>query len=190
MYAKISTDPQAIAKRVARNNKRFQKLSPEKQRVAIARDALSQLKASHLRAIAGDYMQPDYTGVETTVLGVSCGVCVLGVEATVLGVSCRVCALGAMFCGLANNTENQRPQYSGRLIRNKLIPYFSERQLTEIESAYEMRTMYFWEADRDAGDRARHHFPTGTKPAARLQAILGNIIRNKGTFVPRKVKEV
>lgn len=174
MYAKISTDPQAIARRVARNNKRFQKLSPEKQRVAIARDALSQLKASHLRAIAGGYMQPDYTG---------------GVETTVLGVSCGVCALGGLFCGLANNTENQRPQYSGRLIRNKLIPYFSERQLTEIESAYEMRSMYFWEADRDAGDRARHHFPTGTKPADRLQAILGNIIRNKGTFVPRKVKE-
>lgn len=175
MYAKISTDPQAIARRVARNNKRFQKLSPEKQRVAIARDALSQLKASHLRAIAGDYMQPDYTG---------------GVGTTVLGVSCGVCALGGLFCGLADNTEDRNVTYGGRVIRNSLNPYFSERQLTEIESAYEMRTMYFWEADRNAGDRARHHFPTGTKPAARLQAILGNIIRNKGTFVPRKVKEV
>lgn len=175
MYAKISTDPQAIAKRVARNNKRFQKLSPEKQRVAIARDALSQLKAKHLRAIAGEYMQPDYTG---------------GVETTVLGVSCGVCALGGLFCGLADNTEDRNVTYGGRVIRNSLNPYFSERQLTEIESAYEMRNMYYWEADRDAGALAKYHFPTGTKPAARLQAILGNIIRNKGTFVPRKVKEV
>lgn len=175
MYAKISMDPQAIARRVARNNKRFQKLSPEKQRVAIARDALSQLKASHLRAIAGDYMQPEYTaGVETTVLGVSCG----------------VCALGGLFCGLAGNTKDRSVTYNGRAIRNSLNPYFSERQLTEIESAYEMRNMFYWSADEGAGDLAKHHFPTGTKPADRLQAILGNIIRNKGTFVPRKVKEV
>lgn len=175
MYAKISTDPQAIARRVARNNKRFQKLSPEKQRVAIARDALSQLKAKCLTAIAGDYMQPEYTaGVETTVLSISCG----------------VCALGGLFCGLAGNTKDRSVTYSGRAIRNSLNPYFSERQLTEIESAYERKNMYYWEADRDAGALAMRHFPTGTRPAARLQAILGNIIRNKGTFVPRKVKEV
>ena len=79
MYAKISTDPQAIARRVARNNKRFQKLSPEKQRVAIARDALSQLKAKRLKAVVSKYMAPDYVeGVPTTVLSISCGVCALG----------------------------------------------------------------------------------------------------------------
>ena len=169
MYAKISTDPQAIAKRVARNNKRFQKLSPEKQRVAIARDALSQLKAKRLFPVKGIYMETDYA---TTVLSAE---------------KCSVCALGGLFCGLVDNTENQSPVYSGRAIRNQLNPYFSERQLSEIESAYEMSPCY-WDEDEEVLVAAVNHFKAGTPHEARLQAILGNIIRNKGTFVPRKVK--
>lgn len=175
MYAKISTDPQAIARRVARNNKRFQKLSPEKQRVAIARDALSQLKAKRLKAVVSEYMAPVYVeGVATTALSVPCG----------------VCALGGLFCGLADNTEDQRPVYSGSQIRDKLRPYFSETQLTQIESAYEKKPMFWFMSDRPAAMEAQNHFKAGIQPTQRLQAILGNIIRNKGTFIPRKVKEV
>lgn len=179
MYAKISTDPQAIAKRVARNNKRFQKLSPEKQRVAIARDALSQLKAHRLVASQGIYFsavrEEDYeTG---TVLS---------------SAVCNVCALGALFCGLRDTTcdEPARGIYTSRL-KTDLRQHFSEDNLVEIESAFEGGNFAKSATQEERGRRAMLHFAgKNMGPAEKLQAILGNIIRNKGTFKPRKVKEL
>ena len=185
----FSIDPEAVKARVAKNNAKFRKLTKAQKRVAIAKDVLLQLKARRINARTGQYLwakgTPDPYGYYNT-------------ASTVLTAqSCNACALGALFCGLLDNTEDHPGHVVTVDIRNTLAPYFSSRQLGDIESAFEggdgfggSRTahLHFQAQAYADGYVGINFFPKWENDEDRLRAIMNNIIRNKGKFVTRKVK--
>lgn len=121
---------------------------------------------------------------------------------------CQVCALGALFVSYvdqANGVMTNEPLNDLRTIYAKLRPYFSDKQLALIETAFETRVM----RNRDELDPAKTgsflsipdsdtpyggNYAVAQKAARfgmqfekredRIRAIMKNIIDNDGKFRP------
>ena len=124
---------------------------------------------------------------------------------------CKVCALGA--CMLAKiglygdckvrdifeNITNVYEYYSptsklnglGENIHDELRSIFSYKQMDMIESAFEQSEMYSYGGLDDAPKYIHDSIAFGDKyedDTDRLRAIMRNIIRNAGQFIPKKKK--
>lgn len=188
------------------DNAAFDKLSPARKRVAIAKDALSQL-GIRLVAERGTYVQSEaFTTVDTppnTQLQKLFGKMQ----------ECTVCAKGALFvCAIdrANklkieNLELPRMLRGGSVatqdLENYLGRFFSVHQLDLIESAFEKIEMVEneFQTDDEAdevdeavefGELFYNELTSAKDDENRLRAILENIIVNKGTFVPSQHPEL
>lgn len=128
--------------------------------------------------------------------------------------SCNVCALGGLFmsCTLFNNKTKLDAfgcfgEASGlgdfidqeEPISNGLDKFFSRSQLELIEEAFEGGNGYFGEGDytNDSYDSdnyvVRNYYTYVNKYPKhddRMIAIMNNIVKNNGTFVPEKFKSV
>lgn len=168
-------------KRIEKQNKRFHKLSRRKQRLAIAKDVLAQLKAKKYVAEPGTYIHVlealfDSNGEQKDLQKV-----LLSTAA-----ECNVCGLGAAFCSMARlGDEVTASDGEVENIHKTLKSIFSERQIALIEYAFE---------GADAGDLnilseneadacGRFYEKRGNDDK-RLAAIFRNIIKNDGTFKP------
>lgn len=168
---------------LAHKNAVFKQATPEQRRVIIAKDVLAWLKEKKLHATPGTYLSSvDFTTVvdgEYKSLRVE--------EDRVDGGGCSACALGGLFACMVENTGGLQDfwRHSDQdRIRTKLAPYFDERQLAMIETAFEH--CYFsgegaTSIDLNAAYRFGEAFDAG---ARRMRAIMRNIIRNNGTFKP------
>lgn len=176
---------------------KFEALSPEKQRVRIAKDVIAQLELKKIKATEGTYFEafgvsldPD-KGTESQRA--------LQVDNVVKSAKqCQVCALGALFTaqvlikdkltvegadGWLDTWENT-VGVPGDGARAYLEAHFSMDQLDLIESAFEKWT------DEDRFGYGYNKLKAGKfgekyrYPRARMIAIMNNIIDNNGTFVP------
>jgi hypothetical protein len=179
-------------------NKAFWKLSPSKQRIAIAKDVLLSLKLKKLEALSGVYlgfvMKKQIKKADTPHK--------LDSLFRKKEVACQVCGIGACFFGLVN-LGNSAPtadfilggvkretRLSDGNMRELLRKVFPSAQLTLIECAFEESNGF-----NDYGSDGYYAKPINKEKAKnfgnkfdndedRLKAIMGNIIKHKGTFKP------
>lgn len=155
-----------------------------KERVAIAKDALAWAKAGALIPFKGAYVSPidldifrqlNFLREQTRYTGKGEG----NEQArdTVIG-KCHVCALGGLMVAKAVRYDNVLVREILNDPYNKLTDHFSIEQLNTIEGIFEG-----WGNDIAASpeDSWTLAFPSISD---RFEAIMKNIIRNKGTFVP------
>jgi hypothetical protein len=158
--------------------KKFGKMSPAEQRVAIAKDALSWVEVGALVAEQCVYVRAEQRPYALP------GVQLRDVN---LG-KCHVCALGALFLAKANRFDNVGAgvNFYGDVLRSSLGEHFSIGQLGLVEAAFEMHANFATKhgVGSAAADTAVRFGQKRTTDRSRMSAILRNIVENDGTFVP------
>jgi hypothetical protein len=164
--------------RIQKDNAIFALLTPAEKRVFIARDVLKWLELGKLKALKGHYLEFDAATSAKDLAG----------DAT-----CEACALGAVFaCAAVRvDTINLQDDYGGLPLpyemRGALGGFFDDNELMNIENAFEGENINQRHAfsDRKAYSAAARTFNAGIRNAnKRMERIMKNIIRNKGTFKP------
>lgn len=175
-----------VALRVQRDNERFAAAGPAQKRVMVARDGLKWLRAK--KWLPGHhYISVIDTGSSSAFRP--------GID-KVNGYKCEACALGGILACVAERGATSIQKEPGSLLKEgadiwkSLEGIFDMEQLLLIEAAYEggvqtprhvRDAMHEEGLDPTAAYEWRATYPDDTE---RLQAILRNIIANKGTFVP------
>ncbi len=187
--------PARVAKQIEKRNKEFAAADDAGKRVLVAKDVIKLLKGDKFTAATGHFMSlgndVDYADSEREE-----SMQKTGLREAFLGnhVECSGCALGGLMlsCTLYNNkytygelsdtggdlgawVKNERP------IKNGLNKIFSRDQLKLIEQSFEGGTGYF---TGGAPYEAEVFYGNYDDDKKRLLAIMENIVRNKGTFVP------
>jgi hypothetical protein len=182
-------------------SKTLSKMTKAEARVAIAKDALAQLRANKYLAEEGAYVS--FTNSlpinEDDEKSMDQQLCKLLPKAG----SCTVCARGALFLStirkfnhftVADLLENGGDATCA--IHDTLRPvedrYFTNHQLALIEHAFEGQeigniTFSLCSEEMENCELFFKHYDCDDD--LRLENILKNIIRNKGTFVPPNIKK-
>ena len=157
--------------------KAFYRQTKAQKRVTIAKDVLKWLDTKKVRASPGVYLDV-YDGKELVTEG-----------DTVNGYKCEACALGAIFACTVERAKAARSggfNVSSGHMRSRLGPYFERDQLAAIENAFEQTSVIpteastgTWSPQYEGAD-----FSADSSPTRRMRAIMKNIIRNNGTFIP------
>jgi hypothetical protein len=180
------------AKKVRQSNRRFERATAAEKRVMIAKDAIKQIEARkfiprsgtyfrcHRHLQSGEPLQGQLTGPEAP--------------------ACTVCGIGAAFVS-AVRLFNRFDVPSGESeyiwdtdFRDFLRKYFSDTQTYLIEAAFE-RDVVAGPGTWDSPERIKFESTPTVKAAIafgkayavdrnRLLAILRNIVKHRGTFVP------
>lgn len=178
-------------------NDKFKKATKAEKRVMIAKDVLAQLKTNRYFAESGAWVQEFWSEKHNPELRYEDTSVAEAFDAKEIQ-QCSVCALGSLFMSCAVITGkttlmdlDEERYYLGELIQdnraisNGLDKIFSKSQLKLIESYFEGNDGYFVKASKDQ-DRIENFF--AFEPDIRLKMIMKNIIENKGTFIPSKLK--
>jgi hypothetical protein len=182
------------ARQLANSNKKFNAMSPKEKRVAVAKDALKQIRYGRYKANTGNYVIPNWypynveDNEESQEYLENKGFW-----------GCKVCAIGAVFLSkvrLGNNhTGDLEVMNSPNMIISNLKGIFSAKQLRLMEVAFEDLTGgAFKESSVYDSNNPKHTAKIEKaleffkdyldRPEERLIAILENIIANNGTFKP------
>jgi hypothetical protein len=189
MTKTILVKPQTASQkaRMKSRNRAFARLSPEKQRVRIAKDVIEQL-ADGLLIPASTYFyfgnRREY-GADFDLSAIrdpqKCDLSHLTAR-----VPCTVCGIGSLFVAAVKRADKLKwtgcglPRFT---ITSYLGEYFTERQLDKIENWYECSgycefcpdgSCYNW---GDWGEKT---------PRVRMKKIMQDIVKNKGEFIPLK----
>lgn len=188
---------------IARRNRKFKASAVAEKRVLIAKDVIAQVKAGRFKVASGNWVAPlTRSGSDLSVDRFEGDESVqkLFLEGDIP--KCQCCALGAMFmsCTLYNNKttaielEYVRFSFSDYVeegsFTNGLSKFFSKDQLILIESAFEGNGGHFeldvgiLEGVELEGDKTSKWMDRLPNDKKRLVAIMENIIKNKGKFVP------
>ena len=186
-----------IRKRIRDRERRFKQATPAGKRVMIARDVIKQLDSKRLIARGGCWVS--YRGKPYTLDDESGE---KDFREVLLSVpQCSACALGSLLVCTVERANKAKmndfmqdgsfdPGFSN--IAQYLEPYFSIEQLNMIENAFERRcTHWSWEVSDEKleasvrfGTDVTYGVKTDDQDATVLHAIMSNIVRNKGEFVP------
>lgn len=208
------TKAQKLQREIARRNRVFQAATKAEKRVLIAADVIDQIKTKRLKARSLAWIIPEsldrfQASFEAERINSSA---VYGADASVQQLflskkmePCNCCALGGLFmsCTLYNNKTTVRELDAARLDlgsrifdpgvprpSNGLTTFFSAQQLQLIELAFEGGYGFFDDTDTDTYtyddvlDKAHDFYLAHEDDEKRLLAIMRNIIKNKGKFVP------
>lgn len=161
------------------------KMTKAQMRVAIAKDVIEHVKAKKIVATQGVFCKPvrGHGYLCQTFNGDEIGKDLRAILPTVAK-QCDVCAKGALFYAHVMRFNNVKtPEW----IRNKevcapLAKYFAGSQLKIIDRYFETSDVIMGQKRRteDAIEYQRK-YPVASN---RLIAIMRNIIKNKGTFLP------
>lgn len=161
--------------------KAFKQLTPAQQRVAIAKDVIKQIKAEVYVARKGIYIGFKDLSKHFGKTGIS-------QEKARKLEPCFVCGIGAvamsavkLFNEISLYDETQTGRYYTAF--NAVTKWFDSEQAELIEIYFEVWThkMYADLSQRYNLAAFAEKYPTATK---RLVAIMRNIIKNKGVFIP------
>jgi hypothetical protein len=164
--------------------------SAAKQRVAIAKDVIKQIKLGKIVLGGGYWSSWEPKKVADT----------LPLKKT----TCRVCAMGAVFAAkvLRNGSDLVNASVNDQAIIEDLKGVFTAKQLRLIETAYEGGFCGDGDSDRpsEKQEKRARGFYTAHSPVynenfdteddaeameqSRMVAIMKNVIRNEGTFKP------
>jgi len=172
--------------------------TPAQMRVIIAKDVLAQIASRRYRPAEGSWVGDSNIGdLEYYVEGRLAEdekLCKVDASEYVNKVKkCSVCALGAIFMSQVSNfggvtLTDSRSAYSvfEDLDRSPLKKYFSVSQLELIEACFEGIDGVYSTDMVKSSDRvsAQAYYICHKNATKRMTAIMNNIIRNKGTFVP------
>lgn len=141
--------------------KPFSELTKAQQRVAVAEDAIQQIKAGRFKMEKGTYLRRLDDGMQH-----------FNQELLLTGAECGVCGIGAALCSLVrlDNKLDVKGRPSSHQMKVRLLDVFSTKDISNIEHAFER-----W----NFTSRFRQN-----KESNRAIAIFKNIIRNKGEFIP------
>ena len=187
---KYVEEAKKISRRIRDRNRRFKKLSPEKKRVAIAKDVLKQLELGQIKASTGAYFAP-VDGDFYVRRGMLDPQIELG--AFLEQEECQACAIGSVFIAATKKADECRLSgfvASRASMTSYLSQWFTNVQLTLMECAFECSDMFARKGGLEAFDsrvRAAVAFGNGFDYAddtGRLKAIMENIIANSGEFRP------
>lgn len=200
----MKTKKTNATREIARRNRKFKAAAAAEKRVLIAKDVIAQVKAGRFKVGSGNWVVPlTRSGSDLSVdrFEEDESVQKLFLEGDIP--KCECCALGAMFmsCTLYNNKttaielEDVRFSFSDYVeegsFTNGLSKFFSKDQLKLIESAFEGNCGAFcleqtaeWEEGLLPGDKTFGWMSRLRDDKKRLVAIMENIIKNKGKFVP------
>lgn len=196
-----------MAAQIERKNARFESMTPEQRRVAIAKDALKQIEVKRYRPLRGHYVVGseffDKNIVNDSRIGEQ-QVCTVMSDNMP---SCQVCARGALFLSSitlfdklrVNSLPTLRYRFDNRYLYTSLDnidlcgadmqvqerKFFSKQQITLIETAFEGSVIHgnsngLTEVQIEAAELFSKNYKNSNN---RLIAILKNIIKNKGEFV-------
>ena len=164
-----------IQKEIARRNKLFAGKTPSQQRVLIAKDIIQLLKMGKLRATS-DYLNHPVRRYNRAKEGKPAQIELLTTKEP-----CACCAKGAIFVSYIMNKneitigwdfEAAFQRVKENTFATGISHIFPPEMLREIENHYEG---FYYKAT------FVHKYPEKTK---RLGAIMNNIIKNKGEFIP------
>jgi hypothetical protein len=200
-----------IIKAIKKDNKDFEKLPINEKRIAIAKDAISQLKKEKFLAVESCYIS--FEGDDAMEAAYEKAITKAEDETEFRDVlkkvpQCEVCARGALFVSsvrLFNNFNvgamkkceaeegNNSPGYDS--IKKIEKRFFSVNQIGLIELAFEGDEYVSKEAsDANNYDNESSHafrfFGFYQDATDRMIAIMQNIIDNGGKFVPSKDKRI
>lgn len=199
-----------LIKAITVSNKALKEATPAQKRVMIANDVIAGLKANKLNARCGEYFEPYPTSNKT----IKASVGALALEAPKKELRsflhdipvCDVCVRGGIFvCAvkrfnqfsvkkaddlLKKDDEGTKPGYI--LVREIDKKYFSEKQLALMEVAFEGEDERLpLNSQLTPGEKSKagafyrtHSSVVGNDAETRMTAIMKNVIKNKGTFVP------
>jgi hypothetical protein len=188
------------AQAVDDKNAKFAALGAAKKRVAIARDVLKWIGTGKLVPTAGTYLSSRVYNPEQGYYADE-----RRDETRVDGGKCSACALGALFACKVEQVGGIHDFWQVRThakLHDGLSDYFSAEQLWAIESAFEQsfffpdtysspwRTGYVGDEKQEYAYKCVQfceNLPDRYNDAVRMRAIMKNIIRNKGTFVPEQL---
>lgn len=174
----------AVKAEIVKRNKAFTKANMQRRRVLIAKDIIAQIKAGKIVADEGHWYQNYRYDVDLDD----------NMQAKFLsdnGQQCSCCALGAVMVSCTLFKNNVKYKDAANLFDvpdvitegvediHNITTIFGIDQLKKIECAYERGNGYFrngW----DAVNFGRRY----DDPEKRMIAIMENIIKNKGTFIP------
>jgi hypothetical protein len=186
-------------------------MTPAEARVAIARDVVSQIRAQKYRATHGAYCRtfPKSRDRDGIIDREDVGGELQPLIKTRMD-SCDVCAKGGLFVSairkfddfkvsrsVVNKTSNyssysfqaQHSQFNdGILVTSHLRKFFAKEQLELIEYSFE-RGHCGTPKDDELALRAKIFGNKIDWPEERMLAIMKNIIKNKGEFVPPEITE-
>ncbi len=172
--------------------------TPAQMRVIIAKDVLAQIASRRYRPAEGSWVANSNVGdldlyIEDR-LAEDEKLCKVDASEYVNKVKkCSVCALGAIFMSQVSNFGgvtfiDGRYAYDvfEDLDRSPLKKYFSVNQLKLIEACFEGLDGIYADYIGKSSDRisAQTYYICHNDATKRMIAIMNNIIRNKGTFVP------
>lgn len=209
---KIPSQEWQLAKRMAHEGQRIQHSNDQfasaaaaEKRTIIAKDVLEWLRIGKLRAHHGNYLgvienkpvaPPNVPSGLFSIFNRSIS------SDVVNGGSCFACALGAIIACAAERKfiSSIKNEYgylfnSTETIIKMLIPWFTRRQLIEIEGAFEtdecatpgLRVVEsgLRVGTKPGASEAAIRFNNGVKnPRDRMERIMRNIVLNHGTFKP------
>ena len=174
--------------KVAKRNAAYERMTPARRRVAVAKDALELLEAGRIEAGHSYFKGPTVQAYQDG-LSIDLRDAILATDET-----CRVCGIGSLFVAMVLQTNGTKvTAVAGRRYREPLrlgedlddrdlwdhmADVFDQPQLGLIEAAYEGYAM--WDPLTQDGVSA---FDVIRSDQERMRRILQNIVRNEGTFV-------
>lgn len=180
-----------LSEKIKRRNRDFAKLTKPQQRVAIARDVIAALNAKKIIAKNRVYIQ---NAILDNLIHKNPDEQVCNLMEQVP--SCNVCVKGALFVAAVKRKDklqakdmlfDDEPWITRLEDEESISKYlgtdnlFSKAQLTMIEDQFEKDTIVDWENENFRIWRGDIQTADG-----RMRAIMQNIIKNKGTFRPKK----
>jgi hypothetical protein len=159
----------------------MKKLTKSQMRVAIAKDALAQLRAEKYVATKNVYIDDtllhDLYAISKQEGDVSAHPFLNNLK------SCKVCAKGAIYLSTVRNFNDVTLVGFNDSCVDKANSIFGEKNLFRIESAFER-----WKKEdkkgRETNSKLNNFINKYPDKDVRLEKILLNIIRNKGVFKP------
>lgn len=165
------------------DNEAFEKLSPAKKRVAIAKDVIAQLQTKKFKAEQGVYVRLDKELTERELKKDASEILTAAKECTVCGIGglfvsavCKADKLPVQEALDAYDYSRSETNFDGEKAYEYLEQFFDEQTLRNIETAFEQRDDFGgeWGADEFAEEVEDDD--------DRLRLIMENIVVNKGKF--------
>lgn len=197
-------------RRVKDRERSFKKMTPEKRRMAIARDVIEQVRRKRIVPESGTWCEVnDGDGLLKNSLPIEVTE-ETQLQTVLAGLPCSACAVGSLFAcavlrkddlplsdvgsGVTSVDIEGMNEYNDAIEVNPgdfsacaayMDDIFDEDQLLLMEAAFEQGGTQGWEQHNLGGYTDACEFGGGFEDDEdRLLAIMENVLANKGTFVP------
>jgi len=156
------------------------RLSANKRRMKLAKDVIAHIRAKLIKPVTATYFELRGSKYDDNFPSSS-----TQADLAIKEFSCEACAIGSLFVAdvMLRDRATLQNVDNGTFRRRRLLQHFGREQLGLIESAFECTTQFTvgWS---DLGPKAVRFGGRYKTSRGRMLAIMNNIVKNKGQFVP------